>query len=81
MLRIRILDIDVNRLMQAERIARSAVKQAGIQASVMPVGDRLEISRNGIMGALPAVEMNGRVVSTCQPITGELILSLIQSCS
>ncbi len=78
MLRIRILDTDVNRLMKTDTQVRSTIKKAGIQANVIPVADNLEINRCGVMGRLPAVEINGCVVSKGKSVTGEEVLSMVR---
>ncbi len=78
-LRIRVLDMDTRRLLDAEKTVRAAARKAGVQVDVLLVGDHLEISRFGLLGALPAVEINGRIVNTGKPVEMKEIETIIRT--
>ena len=49
--------------MTFENGVKAALKKAGINARVSMVSDNLAIARQGLMDALPVLEVNGMIVS------------------
>ena len=79
----RILDLDVERQKRSERILRKLVKAYGLEATVYLVHDFLEFGRLGVADKLPALELNGSIISTgrnlSEPFLEEICRRLISS--
>ena len=78
MLQIRILDTDMERLIGAQKSISTALRLLSHKASVIPVADPLEICRFGLVGAMPALEINGCIRSKGRPIKTEDALELLR---
>jgi hypothetical protein len=78
MLHIRVLDTNMARLIGAQKIVQAAARQIGIKATIYPVADPLEICRFGLVNTMPALEINGRIMSKGRPVTMEDTLELLQ---
>lgn len=78
MLHIRVLDTDMARLIGAQKIVQAAARQIGLKAMIYPVADPLEICRFGLVNTMPALEINGRIMSRGRPVTMENTLELLQ---
>ena len=61
---IRILDLDVQEQKKSERILLKLVKAYGLDATIYLVHDFLEFGRLGVADKLPALELNGAIIST-----------------
>ena len=60
---VRVLDLDAGRLMILENRVKTALKKAGVNARISMVSDNLAITRQGLMDAVPVIEVNGKIVS------------------
>ena len=78
MLNIRILDTNMARLIGAQKIVQAAARKIGIKATIYPVADPLEICRFGLVNTMPALDINGRIMSRGRPVTMEETLELLQ---
>ena len=78
MLHIRVLDTNMARLIGAQKIVQGAARQVGLKATIYPVADPLEICRFGLVNTMPALEINGRIMSRGRPVTMENTLELLQ---
>lgn len=79
MLQIRVLDTNMARLIGAQKIVQTAARQVGLKATIYPVADPLEICRFNLVNSMPALEINGRIMSRGRPVTMEDTLELLQS--
>lgn len=70
---IRILDTDGARLTDAETRLHRMLRRYGIPADVEPVACHLEISRQGLAGQDPALQVNGYTVSAARPLDDALL--------
>ena len=66
---IRVLDLDAGRLMIEENLVKRAVRKTGIKARVSMMADNLAITRQGLLDAVPVLEINGRIISQKTPLT------------
>lgn len=78
MYEIRVIDLDAGKLMQEESIVKAAVRKVKLKARVTMLADNLAISRMGLMEHVPAIEINGRIVSSGKPIVLEDAMQLLQ---
>jgi len=65
----RILDLDVPRQKKAELNLQGLVRSYGINANIYLVHDFLEFGRLGVADKLPALELNGVIMSTGRTLT------------
>lgn len=78
MYEIRVIDLDAGKLMQEEGVVKAAVRQLKLKARVTMLADNLAISRMGLMAHVPAIEVNGRIVSHGKPIVLQEVMQLFQ---
>ena len=76
---IRILDLDPGRLMVLEPRVKSILRRAGFKARVEMVSDNLAITRLGLLDKMPALEINGFIVSHSRPLAPERLKMLLQN--
>ena len=69
----RILDLDVPRQKKTELNLQGLVRAHGIDADIYLVHDFLELGRLGVADKLPALEMNGVIVSTERTLTEAML--------
>lgn len=74
----RILDVDTNRLKDAEATIRRMVRKYGFSADIFQVQEVLEHGRLGIAGELPALEINGVIVSKNNLLNEEILGPLFE---
>ncbi len=70
---IRVLDLDAGRLMIEENLVKRAVRKTGIKARVSMVADNLAITRQGLLDAVPVLEIDGTIISRKTAFTMELL--------
>ncbi|HCY86825.1 MAG TPA: hypothetical protein DHV36_16975 [Desulfobacteraceae bacterium] len=66
---VRVLDIDAGRLMILENRVKTALRKARVKARISMVSDNLAITRQGLLDAVPVLEVNGVIVSRDTPLT------------
>lgn len=76
---IRVIGLDAGYLMQDEGVVKLAVRKLKLKARVTMLADNLAISRMGLMEYVPAIEFNGRIVSSGKPIVLDEVMQLLQS--
>jgi len=76
---IRVIGLDAGYLMQDEGVVKLAVRKLNLKARVTMLADNLAISRMGLMEYVPAIEFNGRIVSSGKPIVLDEVMQLLQS--
>jgi len=76
---IRVLDLDAGRLMIEENLVKLAVRKSKIKARVSMMADNLAITRQGLMGKVPVVEINGTIVSHSKPIVLADLMVLLKN--
>jgi hypothetical protein len=69
----RILDLDVPRQKKTELNLQGLVRAHEIDADIYLVHDFLEFGRLGVANKLPALEMNGVIVSTGRILTEAML--------
>lgn len=77
-LSFRILDLDVPRQKAAEATLRRFIRTHGIIADICLVHDLLELGRLGVADRLPALEVNGVIMSVGNHLTADLIKKYLQ---
>lgn len=70
---IRIFDTDGQRLTATFQTLQHLIKDHGLVAQVEPVACHLEISRQGLAGREPALQVNDFVVSAGVPISETML--------
>lgn len=78
MFEIRVIGLDAGKLMQEEGVVKAAVRKLHLKARVTMLADNLAISRMGLMEHVPAIEVNGRIVSSGRPIVLQEVMQLFQ---
>jgi hypothetical protein len=78
MYEIRVIGLDAGMLMQEEGVVKMAVRKLNLKARVTMLADNLAISRMGLMEHVPAIELNGRIVSSGRPIVLDEVMQLLQ---
>ena len=78
-LSFRVLDLDVLRLKAAELTLRRYVRAHGINADICLVHDFLELGRLGVADKLPALELNGVIVSAGRTLTEAMFECICRS--
>ena len=74
----RILGLDMPELSRAEEAVRRLARHYGFDAEVSKVNEVLELGRMGVLDALPALEINGIIVSKGAPLTEEMVSSILK---
>ena len=69
----RILDLDVPRQKRAEINLQGLVRTHGLDADIYLVHDFLELGRLGVADKLPALELNGIIISSRRELTEDLL--------
>jgi hypothetical protein len=69
----RILDLDVPRQKKTELNLQRLVKAHGLDAVIYLVHDFLELGRIGVADKLPALEINGVIVSADRTLTVSML--------
>jgi len=75
---IRVIGLDAGLLMQDEGVVKMAVRKLKLKARVTMMADNLAISRMGLMEHVPAIELNGRIVSSGKPLVLDEVTQLLQ---
>lgn len=70
---IRLLDMDGVALTHAEKRLHRYLREYGVAALVEPVPCHLEISRQGLTGHTPALQVNGYTVAAGRPLDDALL--------
>ncbi|MBI4763653.1 MAG: hypothetical protein HY787_03495 [Deltaproteobacteria bacterium] len=71
----RIMDTDASRAQRAETLLYATMRTNGIEGRVGQVFEHLEFSRMGLKD-LPALELNGFVLSQGRPLSEELLADI-----
>ena len=73
--------MDMIELNKAEETIRVLARQYGFEADVSKVNEILEHGRMGIGDALPALEINGTIVSVKTPLTVDKLRPIFEGLS
>ena len=79
MYEIRVINLDAGKLMQEEGVVKAAVRKLHLKARVTMLADNLAISRMGLMEHVPAIELNGRIISSGKPLVLQEVMQLLQN--
>ena len=77
-LKIRILDADPVRLMGAYKNVNEVMRAYAIEAQVIAIDEHLEIYRMGLSEKMPAMEVNGHVLTVRKRLTKDLLLEIFK---
>lgn len=72
-LMIRIFDTDGQRLTATQHMLQQKMQQHNLSAQLEPVACHLEISRQGLAGREPVLQVNDFIVSADQALTEQLL--------
>lgn len=78
MYEIRVLDLDAGRLMIEEGVVKAALRKLHISAHVTMVADNLAIARQGLMGSVPIIEVDGVIVCKGKPLILTEVMDLFR---
>ena len=73
----RILDLDVSRLKESERLLRRLVRARGMSVDIYLINDFLELGRVGVADRLPALEVNGVIMNAGRDLTETMLDQLL----
>jgi hypothetical protein len=74
----RILDSDVHRLKEAESSTLHLIREYGLDGEVFQVAEMLEHGRLSVAEALPALEINGVIVSRKVVLTEGVLREIME---
>ena len=76
---VRVLDLDAGRLMILENRVKTALRKARVKARISMVSDNLAITRQGLLDAVPVLEVNGVIVSRGTPLTLDRLVACFKA--
>ncbi|MFV0436775.1 MAG: hypothetical protein ACK5PS_05215 [Desulfopila sp.] len=77
-LRIRVFDADMVRLRKACININSVMRSYDIDAQVIPIDEHLEIYRMGLAEQMPAMEVNGHILTVCLTLEKNILLQIFK---